>query len=258
MNPGEYIRDRQPGPLSYARPQSSPHTRLRQHVGSVITRRNGQRLADAVASQLSRLPTRSLSQNKPFACACAAQIKVRGGSRTLFPPHLSSSSVPTPSRPRRPPPSPPSMALPTMTHSSAFLLPAGSNKPADAGATTYALIVLNQRLPRFAPLLWARGDASISLFPTASSLPFAPLFAGSPIGFPCFFSLWCVLICCLEQRGCGCARTVAPIASSTACRSCSPTRTRPRSARGGYANLNVLSLIIAYACLCLTKCLPSV
>ncbi|KAK3166421.1 hypothetical protein QOZ80_1AG0045610 [Eleusine coracana subsp. coracana] len=48
------------------------------------------------------------------------------------------------------------MALPTMTHSSAFLLPTGSSTPADAAATTYALIVLNQRLPRFAPLLWAR------------------------------------------------------------------------------------------------------
>jgi thiamine pyrophosphokinase len=40
-----------------------------------------------------------------------------------------------------------------MTHSSAFLLPSA---PADAAATTYALIVLNQRLPRFAPLLWSR------------------------------------------------------------------------------------------------------
>ncbi|KAL6839921.1 hypothetical protein ACP4OV_029731 [Aristida adscensionis] len=50
------------------------------------------------------------------------------------------------------------MPLPTMTHSSAFLLPAASppSPTDDAAAATYALVVLNQRLPRFAPLLWAR------------------------------------------------------------------------------------------------------
>ncbi|KAL6613871.1 hypothetical protein ACP70R_036141 [Stipagrostis hirtigluma subsp. patula] len=52
------------------------------------------------------------------------------------------------------------MPLPTMTHSSAFLLPASSSSAprADdaAASTTYALVVLNQRLPRFAPLLWAQ------------------------------------------------------------------------------------------------------
>ncbi|KAK2990616.1 hypothetical protein RJ640_019896 [Escallonia rubra] len=39
-----------------------------------------------------------------------------------------------------------------MTHSSSFLLP---TVPADNGpALTYALVLLNQRLPRFTPLLW--------------------------------------------------------------------------------------------------------
>jgi len=39
-----------------------------------------------------------------------------------------------------------------MTHSSKFLLP---NIPADNGSSlTYALVILNQRLPRFTPLLW--------------------------------------------------------------------------------------------------------
>ncbi|KAL3827834.1 hypothetical protein ACJIZ3_016636 [Penstemon smallii] len=39
-----------------------------------------------------------------------------------------------------------------MTHSSTFLLP---NPPADDGpALTYALVILNRRLPRFTPLLW--------------------------------------------------------------------------------------------------------
>ncbi|CAL4972301.1 unnamed protein product [Urochloa decumbens] len=49
------------------------------------------------------------------------------------------------------------MPLPAMTHSSAFLLPASTPPPSnDAATTTYALVVLNQRLPRFAPLLWSR------------------------------------------------------------------------------------------------------
>ncbi|KAL0320505.1 UNVERIFIED_CONTAM: Thiamine pyrophosphokinase, partial [Sesamum radiatum] len=39
-----------------------------------------------------------------------------------------------------------------MTHSSNFLLP---NPSADNGPSlTYALLVLNRRLPRFTPLLW--------------------------------------------------------------------------------------------------------
>ncbi|PWZ33998.1 Thiamine pyrophosphokinase 1 [Zea mays] len=50
------------------------------------------------------------------------------------------------------------MPLPTMTHSSAYLLPAPTapSDPSGAAPTTYALVVLNQRLPRFAPLLWSR------------------------------------------------------------------------------------------------------
>jgi hypothetical protein len=68
------------------------------------------------------------------------------------------------------------MPLPTMTHSSSFLrLPATSSPhppPADDASAAYAVVVLNQRLPRFAPLLWDRGillllcldDALRSLF----------------------------------------------------------------------------------------------
>ncbi|BAD88183.1 putative thiamin pyrophosphokinase 1 [Oryza sativa Japonica Group] len=52
------------------------------------------------------------------------------------------------------------MPLPTMTHSSSFLrLPATSSPhppPADDASAAYAVVVLNQRLPRFAPLLWDR------------------------------------------------------------------------------------------------------
>ncbi|KAJ0449847.1 putative thiamine diphosphokinase [Helianthus annuus] len=36
-----------------------------------------------------------------------------------------------------------------MTHRSTFLLP-----PTVTDTTTYALIILNQRLPRFSPLIW--------------------------------------------------------------------------------------------------------
>ncbi|PUZ66328.1 hypothetical protein GQ55_3G299000 [Panicum hallii var. hallii] len=58
-------------------------------------------------------------------------------------------------------PTPPQQR-PTMRHSSAFLLPppSPSSSPAPGGgpadAATVALVVLNQPLPRFAPLLWSR------------------------------------------------------------------------------------------------------
>lgn len=57
------------------------------------------------------------------------------------------------------------MPLPTMTHSSAYLLPASTapSNPSVADTATYALVVLNQRLPRFAPLLWSRGDAPLPI-----------------------------------------------------------------------------------------------
>uniref|UniRef100_A0ACD5XH94 Uncharacterized protein n=1 Tax=Avena sativa TaxID=4498 RepID=A0ACD5XH94_AVESA len=54
------------------------------------------------------------------------------------------------------------MPLPTMTHSSSFLLPSPSHPPADpADAVSYAVVVLNQRLPRFAPLLWTRAQLRV-------------------------------------------------------------------------------------------------
>ncbi|KAL6968498.1 cAMP-dependent protein kinase subunit [Sarracenia purpurea var. burkii] len=46
-----------------------------------------------------------------------------------------------------------------MTHSSTFLLP---SSPTDNGpSTTYALLVLNQHLPRFTPLLWKHAQLRI-------------------------------------------------------------------------------------------------
>ncbi|KAL5230507.1 hypothetical protein ABZP36_029283 [Zizania latifolia] len=48
---------------------------------------------------------------------------------------------------------------PAMSHSSAFLLPSSSSV-APAGSA-YALVVLNQRLPRFAPLLWDRAQVRV-------------------------------------------------------------------------------------------------
>ncbi|KAE8801281.1 thiamine pyrophosphokinase 1 [Hordeum vulgare] len=55
--------------------------------------------------------------------------------------------------------------LPTMVHSSSFLLPSPPPAPpADADAengVSYAVVVLNQRLPRFAPLLWTRADLRV-------------------------------------------------------------------------------------------------
>ncbi|RVX20478.1 Thiamine pyrophosphokinase 1 [Vitis vinifera] len=48
-----------------------------------------------------------------------------------------------------------------MRHSSAFLLP---SIPDDGPPPTYALVVLNQRLPRFTPLLWKHGTCPIPFF----------------------------------------------------------------------------------------------
>ncbi|KAL6619374.1 hypothetical protein ACP70R_034513 [Stipagrostis hirtigluma subsp. patula] len=54
----------------------------------------------------------------------------------------------------------PAPPLPTMRHSSAFLNPSSPAPPDDACATL-ALVVLNQRLPRFAPLLWSRAAVRV-------------------------------------------------------------------------------------------------
>lgn len=56
----------------------------------------------------------------------------------------------------------------TLCHCSKFLLPPEESTAAAASSsslspttttTTYALVILNQRLPRFAPLLWEHGTA---------------------------------------------------------------------------------------------------
>lgn len=47
-----------------------------------------------------------------------------------------------------------------MIHSSSFLLP---SIPADE-ASAYAIVVLNQKLPRFTPLLWEHGTPRLLSF----------------------------------------------------------------------------------------------
>jgi hypothetical protein len=47
-----------------------------------------------------------------------------------------------------------------MTHSSTFLLPGNDH----SSSVTYALVVLNQRLPRFTPILWDHGSVSLVAF----------------------------------------------------------------------------------------------
>ncbi|XP_037413848.1 thiamine pyrophosphokinase 3-like isoform X3 [Triticum dicoccoides] len=71
---------------------------------------------------------------------------------------------PEPHHPRRAPtaamdPPSPAGARPAMSHSSAFLLPSSATPAASADA--YAVVVLNQRLPRFAPLLWDRAQVRV-------------------------------------------------------------------------------------------------
>ncbi|XP_062231229.1 thiamine pyrophosphokinase 3-like [Phragmites australis] len=54
----------------------------------------------------------------------------------------------------------PTLPRPTMRHSSSFLDPSSPAPPDDA-SSSLALIVLNQRLPRFAPLLWSRAAVRV-------------------------------------------------------------------------------------------------
>nr|GEV92422.1 thiamine pyrophosphokinase 1 isoform X1 [Tanacetum cinerariifolium] len=48
-----------------------------------------------------------------------------------------------------------------MIHRSTFLLPPTTTTTGDETTTTYALIVLNQRLPRFSPLLWQHAKVRV-------------------------------------------------------------------------------------------------
>lgn len=83
-------------------------------------------------------------------------------------------------------------------HSSAFLLPpdAADHRP----SLSYALVVLNQRLPRFTPLLWQHGTLRSPPHPSPSSPPpphpdlsrSRTVSARSPRGM--YWSVTCVLL----------------------------------------------------------------
>ncbi|XP_008789909.1 thiamine pyrophosphokinase 1 isoform X2 [Phoenix dactylifera] len=66
-----------------------------------------------------------------------------------------------------------------MRHASTFLLPPSSPPTGDGPAITYALVVLNQRLPRFAPLLWSRAQLRVCADGGANRI-----FDGMPELFP--------------------------------------------------------------------------
>ncbi|KAM3403698.1 hypothetical protein ACQJBY_007057 [Aegilops geniculata] len=88
-----------------------------------------------------------------------------------------------PHHPRRTPtaamdPPSPAGARPAMSHSSAFLLPSSATPAASADA--YAVVVLNQRLPRFAPLLWDRAQVRVCADGGANRV-----FDGMPELLPC-------------------------------------------------------------------------
>lgn len=51
-----------------------------------------------------------------------------------------------------------------MSHASTFL----RFPPPEISSPSYALVVLNQRLPRFAPLLWSHGELLIPFLPLSS------------------------------------------------------------------------------------------
>ncbi|KAG9142795.1 hypothetical protein Leryth_005546 [Lithospermum erythrorhizon] len=64
-----------------------------------------------------------------------------------------------------------------MSHSSAYLLP--STPTEDGPALTYALIILNQRLPKFTPLLWSHARVRVCADGGANRL-----FDDMPLFFP--------------------------------------------------------------------------
>lgn len=79
-----------------------------------------------------------------------------------------------------------------MRHASAFLLPSSSPPTGDGPALTYALVVLNQRLPRFAPLLWSRGTPFILSLAVALFLSLGFLgFVLEVCWLKCGGSPWC-------------------------------------------------------------------
>lgn len=49
-------------------------------------------------------------------------------------------------------------SMEVMRHSSTFLLPSSFEATDNLPSSVYALVILNQPLPRFAPLLWERGS----------------------------------------------------------------------------------------------------
>lgn len=93
-----------------------------------------------------------------------------------------------------------------MCHRSSFLLPPppqNENSTSSVATTNYALVILNQNLPRFAPLLWDHGS-------TYSLLSSSVVVSFVLVDCVCV-SFWGV------QRSCECAQMEAPIGSSMKC-----------------------------------------
>ncbi|KAB5569445.1 hypothetical protein DKX38_003238 [Salix brachista] len=101
-----------------------------------------------------------------------------------------------------------------MIHSSTFLLPGNDH----SSSVTYALVVLNQRLPRFTPILWNHGSVSLVFFSF-----FACLRACVSVTMFVLLVFWRRV--CVEQHRCGCVLMEVPIGCSTKCLSCSPATT---------------------------------
>jgi len=108
----------------------------------------------------NRQAARQGQQPKHHASTPRATLELELDTTTSTPACLPTAMAPTAPTQR-----------PTMRHSSAFLIPPSpppsSSSPApgpdpdpDDDDATVALVVLNQPLPRFAPLLWSRGTPS--------------------------------------------------------------------------------------------------
>jgi hypothetical protein len=142
---------------------ASPCTAVRRTTSAGAYRRYRRSLAYTTPSILPQPPPQQIHRR---GAAPLGGFDARPKSDRGFP--FPNTTTPPPNRiqsnpiesPLRPPRRRAAMPLPTMTHSSSFLrLPATSSPhppPADDASAAYAVVVLNQRLPRFAPLLWDR------------------------------------------------------------------------------------------------------
>lgn len=109
-----------------------------------------------------------------------------------------------------------------MCHCSSFLLPPENPNTTCSLSLKYALVVLNQSLPRFAPLLWDHGISSCTT-PSSSSLEY-------------WFMHWCMSMWLLQLK-CEFVLMEVPIGCMMKCLFSSLINNLPMFAPGSYFSL---------------------